>query len=374
MLECSGKSPSDSLVENVVHHAIIQSCSHPALAENQILEPDVITVLKYIPLWTGLLRPENKRSRDKVFQAFINSLISIVERLDLSVVTDEAGEEEGSEPDAASQGESIDLTLTQTMTEEGVPRSARPSVLPALERKATKVKDFTILVNLVDIATRVLDQCPDLVSPWLPKLWTSVSLWSYHHHDVSSFYKLANKLLALSFSGRLDPASEVYGLSQQFVQDHLLKCRSFDQAELRITAFRFVTTIPAQLVPSLMTLLPGVLEQVLEEGAGRPELGNAALKAVASYLEVYKEAEIDGVLRVVLPKLRRFLSYQRNSQEDVDLKRRSGKGRGKKKPKTDEQTTTQNYEEDNCEIATDILCKVGYFAGEKKFKPLFNTY
>ena len=349
---------AETLVENVVYQAVIETCSHPAVAENQVVEPDVLTYRKYIPLWTGILRARHNDKRSKIFESFLKALMSIIDKLDLSVVQDE---EESLLPSPEPEGESMEITLTQTEDSTTKREIALAQFNPFLGKKANVVKDFTVLVNLVDVSLHIMKSCEDLVSLWLPELWTRVSVWSYDHHDVSSFYKFAAMLLELTMkTGEPDPGSELSELIQQFLAEHLMKTRNFDQTELRLTAFTLVTKVPLVFVSGLLDLLPEVLEQIFQLGAGVPELANSALSAVQAYVLNFREEALDGVLRAVLPNLGTFLSYQPAGADNVDVKQRRGGPVNirKKKRKEADSLNTKNYEEDNCRIALSILSMV----------------
>jgi len=48
---------SDTMLDNVIYQTVIESCSHPAVGETQILDPDVLTFKKYVPFGTGFFSP-----------------------------------------------------------------------------------------------------------------------------------------------------------------------------------------------------------------------------------------------------------------------------------------------------------------------------
>lgn len=348
VFSCLGKVHTS--IYNIINQAVIETVSHPAVAENQAVEPDVVTYQSYIPLWTGLLATRNTTVRRQVFEAFLNSLMANIEKLDLSV----RHEENVLDP---LPEEDMDFSLTQTLTGSCTKKNSS-ALLPSLGKRAVVVKDFTILVNLVDTSIHILDICRDLLDPWLPNLWEKVSIWSYGNQDVSSFYKLANSLLQLSFKDKkLDENSELYTLVRHFLEDHLQKCLNFDQSELRLVGFRLVTSIPVDLVPCLADFLPQTLDQILALGAEVPELANAALHSVRSYTRTLPEKSLDRLLRVVLPRLATFLAYSTKEMDSLEVKK-TKRVYGKRKKRGKLHMSGMKFEEENCQLAMDILCQV----------------
>ena len=166
---------SDTMLDNVIYQTVIESCSHPAVGDTQILDPDVLTFKKYIPLWNGILQSGNNPSRSRILDSFLRSIFLIVDKLDLTVVHD--GEDEV-QPEPEEQSMEISLTQSDVDAVRSVPI---PSMAPVLGKRAAVVKDYTVLVNLVDICVPVLTSCQDLIKPWLPRLWYKISVWVYEH-------------------------------------------------------------------------------------------------------------------------------------------------------------------------------------------------
>ena len=73
----------------------------------------------------------------------------------------------------------ISLTQSEVDAVRAAPTAA--ALAPVLGKRAAVVKDFTVLVNLIDVSVPVLTSCEDLVEPWLTRLWYKVSVWSHEH-------------------------------------------------------------------------------------------------------------------------------------------------------------------------------------------------
>jgi len=179
--------------------------------------------------------------------------------------------------------------------------------------------------------------------------------------DVSSFYKFANKLLELDPVKDIEPDTDLFTLILQFLQEHLLKSLSFDQVELRISAFNLVTNIPLKFVPGLFSLLPVVWNQIFKLSSSIPELANSALKSIHGYLETFPESELELILEKVLPNLRVYLSYQHQTSENAEIKMRRRRAPVVKRTRSNLKESVgiaKNYEEENCQLALGILAKV----------------
>jgi hypothetical protein len=67
-----------------VHQAVLETCSYPAVGVEGLEDENTITYRSYLPLWTGWLALNNNLSR-RIYECFVASLVSTIDRLDLSV-------------------------------------------------------------------------------------------------------------------------------------------------------------------------------------------------------------------------------------------------------------------------------------------------
>ena len=187
---------------------------------------------------------------------------------------------------------------------------------------------------------------------------------------MSSFYKLANKLLELDAVKAIHPGTDIFKLILQFLEEHLLKSLSFDQVELRISAFNLVTNIPLKFVPGLLTLLPEVWNQIFKLSASIPELANSSLKTIKAYVETFPESDLELILETIMPSLRVYLSYQHQVSENVEIRKRKRTPVVKKTRRnlTETQVVAKNYDEENCELALSIIAKVNIWAKVSSFE------
>jgi hypothetical protein len=67
-----------------LHQAVLETCSYPAVGVEGLEDENTITYRSYLPLWTGWLALNNNLTR-RIYECFVASLVSTIDRLDLSV-------------------------------------------------------------------------------------------------------------------------------------------------------------------------------------------------------------------------------------------------------------------------------------------------
>jgi DNA-dependent protein kinase catalytic subunit len=350
------------LLENLVYHGLVESCSYPAVPEHQILPPEVVSYKKFIPLWLGLLKKQGNKNREKIFEVYMTSFIQIIDKLDLTVLENKDGDivTKAVEGDDTAD-ESMKISLTQTdNVGSGVSTKLDLDRVNVLQqgKHARVCKDYTILVNIVDLSLAVIDSSTDLVKDWLERLLGKVCSWSYQHPEASRFYALIARIITL-INFKFDGKDLLTLSAQQFFRHHFTRMAFFDQTELRIAAYSLVASIPVQIVRPLLPVLPQAVGKVLDLSKTVPELGNNMLKTMLSILDNFPDCDLDKLLRVVMPRLRTFLSWRPSRSENKEIKKyKSRPIKDKAKRSGGEKLYLRNLEEENCKFSLDILSQV----------------
>ena len=168
-LSCDDKSTKAvGLLETIVQQAMLETCSHPAVGEEDTTGVEneyTITYRSYLPLWTGLLRGPggDHRLAGRVYDCFVSQLVAMIDRLDLSVQV-VVGADEEEEDGLNGGGVSLNMSFTQSAG-GSCDNQTRKFVLQSLKeeelgsKRAAVVKDYTVLVNLVGLAAQVMVTC-----------------------------------------------------------------------------------------------------------------------------------------------------------------------------------------------------------------------
>ena len=318
-----------SLMEQVVYQAVIRSCSHPAVGPLEEVEYGVVTYKSYLPLWSGLVKVQPQGSQfgstdlsEDIYTEFVKNIFTIIDKLDLTTtsVGEATGTNNTTNDDTAMD---VDLTLSQTQASVSDTEDFTATDYYGFQKKARQAKDYTVLVNLVDICAHVLPLNNSVYQLYSSKLWYSTSLWCAEFPEVSSFYKLANILLGLEDIEKVfQDQDDKKQIIVKFLSEVVKRCLSF-QDELQLSCFTLVLNIPPPIVEKLVEELSPVLELLLHLGSSMLNLAEKALIAILEWLEVLGQEKLDVLLRRIIPQLRVFLAtdFETSSEELTEMKK-----------------------------------------------------
>ncbi|CAF4915020.1 unnamed protein product, partial [Rotaria sp. Silwood1] len=188
-------------LSRIVTQTLIRCCSHPlkSTVEQQLenYEPDVsedklksllsigktITYENYLPLWRSILSVTSLKEFDtsaypifdrqnmlvSLYDEIIDSILHIIDRLDLSVEKEKADEENNDEIATSD---------------------------PVFGMRPVKPMDFQIFYNLVDFCQDLLpDQTPELFQKWIFRFLYDIIATSTKYPLVSGIYRFATLIM-----------------------------------------------------------------------------------------------------------------------------------------------------------------------------------
>ncbi|RNA36044.1 DNA-dependent kinase catalytic subunit-like [Brachionus plicatilis] len=197
---------SDEFISRIIYHSLIRIFSYKTLysvnqedTSDETNEPMssiiVTTSLDYVMLWSNFLglqefsdlKSDNLDDKKKIveiiFNEYIESIIKIMNKLDLAAVKNDGSEVNGGEQENVDKNQS-DLGVSSD---------------PIIGLKPQKPRDFEIFINLVDFTRELLmNKNFDLFEKWLFKLSKEIILLSTSHCLISGFYKLATLIMKMA--------------------------------------------------------------------------------------------------------------------------------------------------------------------------------
>ncbi|XP_026875191.2 DNA-dependent protein kinase catalytic subunit [Electrophorus electricus] len=322
-----------SFTSSVVHQGLIRVCSKPVVqfeeesslqgssTTEETAEPALVRTGKwkvpssrdYLDLFKGLLDCENmkdtgflegslvttnsslKALNRLLYDALVQSIMKIVEKLDLSVEKVNA-EEEG-------KGD-LGLALT-------------PSSDPTANLMPNRPKDFTAFVNLVDFCSELLpSKNPEYIAQWMYPLCHELILRSIRFPLVSGFYKLLSLSMAIAkkisyFQGKHadedSPAGNAcFALISKFGKEVCVRIKQYKD-ELLAACLMFVLSLHPDMVALDVKAYVPALQAALRLGLSHAPLATAALDALESWSARIPPSVIQPHYADILPHLDGYL-------------------------------------------------------------------
>uniref|UniRef100_A0A4W4HUH9 DNA-dependent protein kinase catalytic subunit n=1 Tax=Electrophorus electricus TaxID=8005 RepID=A0A4W4HUH9_ELEEL len=329
-----------SFTSSVVHQGLIRVCSKPVVqfevtfsTTEETAEPALVRTGKwkvpssrdYLDLFKGLLDCENmkdtgflegslvttnsslKALNRLLYDALVQSIMKIVEKLDLSVEKVNA-EEEG-------KGD-LGLALT-------------PSSDPTANLMPNRPKDFTAFVNLVDFCSELLpSKNPEYIAQWMYPLCHELILRSIRFPLVSGFYKLLSLSMAIAkkisyfqvksvgkHADEDSPAGNAcFALISKFGKEVCVRIKQYKD-ELLAACLMFVLSLHPDMVALDVKAYVPALQAALRLGLSHAPLATAALDALESWSARIPPSVIQPHYADILPHLDGYLKTAASTAE-----------------------------------------------------------
>ncbi|KAF4089760.1 hypothetical protein AMELA_G00069750 [Ameiurus melas] len=335
-----------SFTSSVVHQGLIRVCSKPVIhledggvaqsavrTEEEAGEPSVVRSGKwkipsstdYLDLFKGLLDCENMKDTGfldgaaltrsyslkalnmLLYDALVQSVMKIVEKLDLSlqkVNTDDEG------PSDVSSG-------------------FMPSSDPTSNLIPNKPKDFTAFVNLVDFCSTLLpSKNPEYFAQWVYPLCHELILQSIRFPLVSGFYKLLSLSMVIAkkikyFQGQgpkstsdcSQARSACFALVSKFGKEVCMRIKQYKD-ELLAACLTFVLSLHPDMVALDIKAYIPALQAALRLGLSHAPLATSALDALESWSSSISPSIIQPHYMDILPHLDGYLKTGTGNDKD----------------------------------------------------------
>lgn len=335
-----------SFTSSVVHQGLIRVCSKPVLQSEERsihsggsqAEEDSTLVRSgkwkvpsskdYLDLFKGLLDCENFKDtgfmdgapaaknynlRDinrHLYDALVQSVMKIVEKLDLSVQKVNAADEAQSEASAGFM----------------------PSSDPTANLMPNKPKDFIAFINLVDFCSDLLpSRNPEYFAQWMYPLCHELILQSIRFPLVSGFYKLLS--LSLSIAKKIHYFQDLkqgpksvggggstmenacFSLLAKFGKEVCVRMKQYKD-ELLAACLMFTLSLHPDMVALDIKAYIPALQAALRLGLSHAPLATAALDALESWSSLIPSAIMQPHYADILPHLDGYLKTTSNSEQD----------------------------------------------------------
>ncbi|KAF4110944.1 hypothetical protein G5714_007975 [Onychostoma macrolepis] len=329
-----------SFTSSVVHQGLIRVCSKPVPQSDNITsgaEEDSTLVRSgkwkvpsskdYLDLFKGLLDCENLKDtgfmdgapaaknynlRDinrHLYDALVQSVMKIVEKLDLSVQKVNGAEEAKSD---ASSG-------------------FMPSSDPTANLMPNKPKDFIAFINLVDFCSELLpSRNPEYFAQWMHPLCHELILQSIRFPLVSGFYKLLSLSMGIakkihyfqdlkqeskSLGGGSTMENACFSLLAKFGKEVCVRMKQYKD-ELLAACLMFILCLHPDMVALDIKAYIPALQAALRLGLSHAPLATAALDALESWSSLIPAAILQPHYADILPHLDGYLKTTTNSEKD----------------------------------------------------------
>ncbi|KAL6490371.1 hypothetical protein MHYP_G00007160 [Metynnis hypsauchen] len=335
-----------SFTSSVVHQGLIRVCSKPvvqvqeesaargqAKSEEDAAEPTLVRSGKwkvpsckdYLDLFKGLLDCENlkdtgfldgsavmksyslKALNRLLYDALVQSILKIVEKLDLSVQKVNA-EDEG-----------------QSDVGSGLIASSDPTT----NLMPNKPKDFTAFINLVDFCSELLpSKNPEYFTQWMYPLCHELILQSIRFPLVSGFYKLLSLAMTIGkkikyfqgqgpkSNGEGSPAGRAcFAVISKFGKEVCVRIKQYKD-ELLAACLTFVLSLHPDMVALEIKAFIPALQAALRLGLSHAPLATAALDALESWSSHIPFSIIQPHYADILPHLDGYLKTAAATDKD----------------------------------------------------------
>uniref|UniRef100_A0A9J8AJD6 DNA-dependent protein kinase catalytic subunit n=1 Tax=Cyprinus carpio carpio TaxID=630221 RepID=A0A9J8AJD6_CYPCA len=306
-----------SFTSSVVHQGLIRVCSKPVPQsdEDSTLVRSgkwkVPSSKDYLDLFKGLLDCENLKDtgfmdgapaaknynlRDTnrhLYDALVQSVMKILEKLDLSVQKSDASSE------------------------------FMPSSDPTANLMPNKPKDFIAFINLVDFCSELLpSRNPEYFAQWMYPLCHELILQSIRFPLVSGFYKLLSLSMGIakkihyfqskSVGGGSTMENACFSLLAKFGKEVCVRMKQYKD-ELLAACLMFILSLHPDMVALDIKAYIPALQAALRLGLSHAPLATAALDALESWSSLIPAAIMQPHYADILPHLDGYLKTTTNS-------------------------------------------------------------
>ncbi|XP_051572291.1 DNA-dependent protein kinase catalytic subunit-like isoform X3 [Myxocyprinus asiaticus] len=334
-----------SFTSSVVHQGLIRVCSKPVLQPEELSVPSsdsqteqdanlvrsgrwkVPSSKDYLDLFKGLLDCENLKDtgfmdgapaaknynlRDinqHLYDALVQSVLKIVEKLDLSLQKVSSADEAQSDVSAGFMASSD----------------------PTANLMPNKPKDFIAFVNLVDFCSELLSSLnPEFFAQWMYPLCHELILRSIRFPLVSGFYKLLSLSMCIakkihyfqdlkkgpkSVGAGSSMENACFSLLRKFGKEVCVRMKQYKD-ELLAACLMFILSLhPDMVALDLKAYIPA-LQAALRLGLSHAPLATAALDALESWSSHIPASIMQPHYADILPHLDGYLKTTSNSEKD----------------------------------------------------------
>lgn len=329
-----------SFTSSVVHQGLIRVCSKPVLQSHeqgvsQSVEDSTLvrsgkwkvpSSKDYLELFKRLLDCENLKDtgfvdgapaaknynlRDlnrHLYDAMVQSVMKIVEKLDLSV-------QKVSAADEAQSDASTGIVLSSDATANLMPN---------------KPKDFIAFINLVDFCSELLpSRNPEYFVQWMHPLCHELILQSIHFPLVSGFYKLLSLSMSIAKKtqyfqdlkqgtkhvGGSTMENACFSLLAKFGKEVCVRMKQYKD-ELLAACLMFILSLHSGMVALDIKAYIPALQAALRLGLSHAPLATAALDALESWSSFIPAAILQPHYTDILPHLDGYLKTTSSSEKD----------------------------------------------------------
>ncbi|XP_056317923.1 DNA-dependent protein kinase catalytic subunit [Danio aesculapii] len=332
-----------SFTSSVVHQGLIRVCSKPVLQSDErgvssgASQSEESTLVRsgkwkvpsskdYLELFKGLLDCENLKDTGFVdgapaaknynlsdlnrhlYDALVQSVMKIVEKLDLSV-------QKVSAADEAQSDASAGIVLSSDPTANLMPN---------------KPKDFIAFINLVDFCSELLpSRNPEYFAQWMHPLCHELILQSIRYPLVSGFYKLLSLSMGIAKKtqyfqdlkqgpkhvGGSTMENACFSLLAKFGKEVCVRMKQYKD-ELLAACLMFILSLhPGMVALDIKAYIPA-LQAALRLGLSHAPLATAALDALESWSSFIPAAILQPHYTDILPHLDGYLKTTSSSEKD----------------------------------------------------------
>lgn len=302
IMEKLNGNPLDDMLEKVVLQGVVWTCDTKLEIEVDWEKDwkENVTYRKYLPLWTGLVRCQlhtdvnRPKMAGKVLNALINTLLHILNRLNLTT-TKRIHQDDN--------GEDQELYFCD----------------PNFDLMPLKAVDFKIFFNVVDLyvdifSSLALELQSNVFGKWLKRFSHEMIQKIQQNPFVSGFSKLLGVALKISKQIKypFSDHSDFNALLGSFLKE-ILQRTEIVTAELQITQLQLIYRFPVTILLDFVDKVIPVL--LLGFGIGRNLiwlwLANMALECLEDLIaECVNEDDRKQLLESILPSLDWFLRSQ----------------------------------------------------------------
>lgn len=318
-----GGTTLDTVLERIVLQGVIWTCSHKLVYDSNLDWSSVsdwkehVTYRSFLPLWNGLLSATATEVTAKLFEHLMQTLFTILERLDLSTQKRTFRD--------ASTGEDNEWFFCD----------------PNLDFQPVRPKDFHIFFNVVQLYRDILmgsaasQHWPQFQQQFMQQFCETIIGKALQYPLVSGFVRLlqiAMYILSKSAAlAKVDRDTDSLFQSLVYLVEYQIEAVQQMYGELQIAGFDLLFAAPTELLPSDLTKMIPVFRRAFDIGQSMLSLAVRALRALDRLHRAQCQRGSGGssvwlerVLPAVLPSLDSYLQsngFVSNGMVDVEFGR-----------------------------------------------------
>ncbi|KAJ3652171.1 hypothetical protein Zmor_018159 [Zophobas morio] len=295
-LLCNDEKLFDNFVDSVIYRGVVWSCSHQHVSEADILEkgtPGVLTVKNYFKMWRKLLRHKFDKMGicsdnridilTKIINKLMKTLLVLIDKLNVSIVLNEAAE-------AATDIQSA--------------------------YKVAEANDFAIFLNVVDFYQKIFEEVdPSNLKQWASKLIRCLVDKCKKFPLISGFYKLLSFILKVcnkinyfdeSRSSVVQDVQMCNSTLTIFANSILSKTQEY-KADLLIACLQVLLQYPIVIIRKILPACVACFKTIFYVGRNYVQLANMALDTLEQWQKEIMYEEMEPFLIQVIPLLDYYL-------------------------------------------------------------------